>query len=185
MISEGVAIMPNRQEDIFQSRSLTVSLDQVTQNLLDAETRLLAAAAGCGDADRALPMTVALTYTRLALAAEAQAGRILHDARFNPAYLATCLGLAPGSAVDPFTGTALQPPPKSFWRRLDLKTIRRLAIFTGFWISIAAAVLALSGCSTQSVELPTNAGDGSDEMKSSPCACQELEYDSRGFEWVS
>lgn len=177
--------MPNWQEDIFQSRSLTVPLDQVTQNLLDAETRLLAAAAGCGDADRALPMTVALTYTRLALAAEAQAGRVLHDARFNSAYLATCLGLAPGSAVDPFTGMALQPTSKPVWRRLDLKTIRRLAIFTGFWISIAAAVLILSGCTAQNVELPTNAGDGSDEMKKSPCACQELDYDGRGYQWAS
>lgn len=53
---------------------------------------------------------------------------------------------------------------------------------------IAGAVLAgtIGACSVnKQVELPTNNSSGSDEMKASPCACQPLDFNSRGYEWAS
>lgn len=45
--------------------------------------------------------------------------------------------------------------------------------------------LTLSGCgSREKVEMPGNTGEGSDEMRKSPCACVELDYNGRGFEWL-
>lgn len=47
-------------------------------------------------------------------------------------------------------------------------------------IMIAALALVLTGCGgygRSSVELPTESPNGADQMKRSPCACQELPYD--------
>ncbi|WP_142850710.1 hypothetical protein [Telmatospirillum sp. J64-1] len=48
-------------------------------------------------------------------------------------------------------------------------------------------VVTLSGCGLMSAEreMPKNSGAGTDEMKLSPCACQPLDYDGRGYQWVS
>lgn len=49
---------------------------------------------------------------------------------------------------------------------------------------ILMAVGFLSACTTQR-EMPVNEGDESDVMRPSPCACNEVNYDERGFKWVS
>lgn len=46
-----------------------------------------------------------------------------------------------------------------------------------------SAILSGCGSVTKDVELPSNSGAGSDEMKASPCACSEIKYDGSGFEW--
>lgn len=51
---------------------------------------------------------------------------------------------------------------------------------------LSSLILAVAACSVKKdVELPTNSSTGSDEMKSSPCACEGLDFNSRGFEWLS
>ncbi|MCW9033502.1 MAG: hypothetical protein OQK35_03170 [Alphaproteobacteria bacterium] len=54
-----------------------------------------------------------------------------------------------------------------------------------FLVVFLAGGVLLTGCAAvkPDVELPKNAGEGSDEMKISPCACNELDYDGRGFQW--
>ncbi|GAB6051181.1 hypothetical protein JCM17960_35010 [Magnetospira thiophila] len=48
------------------------------------------------------------------------------------------------------------------------------------------AVVGLGGCAvTPQVEMPTNEGSGADEMRQSPCACLPLQFDGRGFKWMS
>ncbi|MEQ8664840.1 MAG: lipoprotein [Rhodospirillales bacterium] len=51
---------------------------------------------------------------------------------------------------------------------------------------VIAIVATVAGCAgaKRDVELPDNSGAGADEMKSSPCACRQLDYDGRGFKWV-
>lgn len=52
-------------------------------------------------------------------------------------------------------------------------------------IAVVIAVLALAGCAgTMDVEMPSNSGSGADEMRGSPCACHELDYDGRGYRWI-
>ncbi|WP_341702088.1 hypothetical protein [Ferrovibrio sp.] len=51
---------------------------------------------------------------------------------------------------------------------------------------LSSLVLAVAACSVKrDVELPSNSSTGSDEMKSSPCACERLDFNSGGFEWLS
>lgn len=53
-------------------------------------------------------------------------------------------------------------------------------------ISLLFLVVFLYGCSGgRDVELPENSGTGADEQKPSPCVCNQLEYDGRGFKWLS
>lgn len=49
----------------------------------------------------------------------------------------------------------------------------------------ALLLLSVAACSgRKTVELPDNEGTGSDYMKPSPCACSQIDFDSRGFEWI-
>ncbi|GAB3127250.1 hypothetical protein [Novispirillum itersonii] len=50
-----------------------------------------------------------------------------------------------------------------------------LTLFLAFTVSACGAV-------NRDTELPKN-GTGSDEMKPSPCACQPIPFNSRGFDW--
>ena len=52
-------------------------------------------------------------------------------------------------------------------------------------IFVVSLAVALSGCAVtkKDVEMPKE-GTGTDEMKKSPCACQPIEFNSGGFEWV-
>lgn len=52
-------------------------------------------------------------------------------------------------------------------------------------ILVVSLAVALSGCAVtkKDVEMPKE-GTGTDEMKKSPCACQPIEFNSGGFEWV-
>lgn len=51
-------------------------------------------------------------------------------------------------------------------------------------IALLVLLFTFSGCAA-SPEMPTNQGDDSDTMKPSPCVCNEVDFDSRGFTWVS
>ena len=51
-------------------------------------------------------------------------------------------------------------------------------------ISLLLLALAVSACSGAR-EMPTNSGEGTDLMLPSPCVCTQLDYDGRGFTWVS
>ena len=49
---------------------------------------------------------------------------------------------------------------------------------------IVILFLTLAACSSKRTEMPTNESGGSDEMRQSPCACNQLEdYNGSGFEW--
>lgn len=52
---------------------------------------------------------------------------------------------------------------------------------------LALSLAVLAGCAAveKDVEMPKNSGTGADEMKPSPCACQRLDFDGRGFTWLS
>ena len=52
-----------------------------------------------------------------------------------------------------------------------------------FGAVLLAAALVLMGCATKR-ELATPAGEGSDEMRRSPCVCVQLDYDGKGYRWV-
>lgn len=52
-------------------------------------------------------------------------------------------------------------------------------------LTLLIFILSLSACAGQQRELPTNQGDESDTMKLSPCVCNPVDYDSRGFTWIS
>lgn len=49
--------------------------------------------------------------------------------------------------------------------------------------SLLILVLAITAC-TGAREMPSNSGQGTDLMLPSPCVCQQLDYDGRGFTWV-
>lgn len=51
-------------------------------------------------------------------------------------------------------------------------------------LTALALTLLLGACASKNVEMPGNTGEGSDEMRKSPCACEELDYNGRGFEWL-
>lgn len=59
------------------------------------------------------------------------------------------------------------------------------ALSSGF--ALGLILLLLVGCtvSGKSVEMPANDGSGSDLMRKSPCACSEIDFNSRGFVWAS
>lgn len=59
------------------------------------------------------------------------------------------------------------------------------ALGSGF--ALGLMLLLLVGCtvSGKSVEMPANDGSGSDLMRKSPCACSEIDFNSRGFVWAS
>ncbi|SFP08908.1 hypothetical protein SAMN04488056_12137 [Cohaesibacter marisflavi] len=49
---------------------------------------------------------------------------------------------------------------------------------------IFASSITMTGCSTFSkTEMPIKP-DGVDEMRKSPCACTEIQYQAPRFEWV-
>lgn len=47
-------------------------------------------------------------------------------------------------------------------------------------------VIGLGGCAALDgdVEMPTNEGAGADEMRRSPCACTQLDFDGSGYTWT-
>ena len=49
-------------------------------------------------------------------------------------------------------------------------------------VCILMLVFELAACATDT-EMPGNNGTGSDLMRPSPCACLQIDYDGRGFEW--
>ncbi len=51
-------------------------------------------------------------------------------------------------------------------------------------ICILLALFGLTACVTD-IEMPRNDATGSDLMRQSPCACLQIDYDGRGFEWRS
>ncbi len=53
--------------------------------------------------------------------------------------------------------------------------------------AILLCTILLSGCTATkgNRELPDNNAAGSDEMKLSPCACQEIDYQGATFQWQS
>ncbi len=51
-------------------------------------------------------------------------------------------------------------------------------------IVILTFTLLLSACGSKRTEMPVNNSGGSDYMRLSPCACQQIEdYNGSGFEW--
>jgi hypothetical protein len=70
--------------------------------------------------------------------------------------------------------------------RMSWVILRRLVLWTITWVCIVGLILVwVTGCTQRAVELPDNSGEGSDLMIKSPCACTELDYNSRGYEWRS
>ena len=59
------------------------------------------------------------------------------------------------------------------------KRSRHLAIA----FALIMSALITSGCATKR-ELATPQGEGSDEMRRSPCVCVELDYDGKGYRWL-
>lgn len=57
------------------------------------------------------------------------------------------------------------------------------ALTFGFVFGLVLVVL--SACKQSGVEMPENNGSGSDLMRKSPCACQPVEFNGRGYEWAS
>ena len=51
-------------------------------------------------------------------------------------------------------------------------------------IIILAALLMLAACAGSKTEMPANDGEGTDYMRKSPCACEQLDFDGRGFQWI-
>ncbi|MBT4889205.1 MAG: hypothetical protein HON65_06595 [Rhodospirillales bacterium] len=50
---------------------------------------------------------------------------------------------------------------------------------------IAVLFLMLSACAGKDREMPTNESGGSDDMRISPCVCNQIEhYNGSGFEWA-
>lgn len=51
-------------------------------------------------------------------------------------------------------------------------------------LAVLALTLALAACGAPR-ETPRNGGgNGADEMKLSPCACDPVPFNSEGFQWV-
>ena len=48
---------------------------------------------------------------------------------------------------------------------------------------VLAGALVLAGCAAKR-ELATPVGEGSDEMRRSPCVCVELDYNGKGYRWL-
>jgi len=51
-------------------------------------------------------------------------------------------------------------------------------------ILILALLLALAACAGTKTEMPSNPSEGTDMMRKSPCACEQLDFDGRGFTWL-
>jgi hypothetical protein len=51
-------------------------------------------------------------------------------------------------------------------------------------LALFICLVVLSACAA-SKEIPTNEGDVSDTMRESPCACNEVDFNSEGFKWLS
>lgn len=51
------------------------------------------------------------------------------------------------------------------------------------WFAPILLAVVLSGCAGD-FELPQNAGEGTDKMKPSPCACAEVPFNAGGFTWT-
>jgi len=83
--------------------------------------------------------------------------------------------------------TATAPTPAAgVSPRMSWVILRRLVLCTITWVCVVGLILIwVTGCTQRNVELPDNSGEGSDLMLKSPCACQQLDYNSRGFKWVS
>ncbi|NVK20554.1 MAG: hypothetical protein HWE30_17820 [Methylocystaceae bacterium] len=52
------------------------------------------------------------------------------------------------------------------------------------YLAICLVAITLAACGSTR-ELPDNEGDESDVMKKSPCVCNEVDFNSRGFTWHS
>lgn len=58
---------------------------------------------------------------------------------------------------------------------------RAKSLLTLFIVILLMA--ALSACASDT-EMPHNNTDGTDKMRGSPCVCEQLEFDGRGFKWI-
>ena len=59
----------------------------------------------------------------------------------------------------------------------------RLRFSVPVFFSLAFVTL-LVGCAHADRELPENNAPGSDKMKKSPCACEQLPYQPRSYKWL-
>jgi len=48
---------------------------------------------------------------------------------------------------------------------------------------LLVVVLGVAACGTNK-EMPQNSSNGSDYNRPSPCVCEQLDFDGRGFTWV-
>jgi len=51
------------------------------------------------------------------------------------------------------------------------------------WLVPFFLAVLMTGCAGN-FELPKNAGEGTDKMKPSPCACAEVPFNSEGYTWT-
>ncbi|MGK2742635.1 hypothetical protein ACSHT0_17320 [Tepidicaulis sp. LMO-SS28] len=51
------------------------------------------------------------------------------------------------------------------------------------WLVPILLTAVLTGCAGD-FELPQNAGEGTDKMKPSPCACMQVPFNAGGFTWT-
>jgi len=52
------------------------------------------------------------------------------------------------------------------------------------FFALGMLAFVLAACGTANTEMPSNDGSGTDLMRESPCACVQLDYDDRGYEWL-
>ncbi len=46
-------------------------------------------------------------------------------------------------------------------------------------------IIFVSGCTHTEVEMPTNDAPGADQMKRSPCACNQIDFKPASYRWKS
>jgi hypothetical protein len=51
------------------------------------------------------------------------------------------------------------------------------------WLAPFFLAVLLTGCAGN-LELPKNAGEGTDKLKPSPCACLKVPFNSEGYTWA-
>lgn len=48
-----------------------------------------------------------------------------------------------------------------------------------------AVLFLLSGCALSGEREIPKSGEGTDEMKKSPCACLQVQFDGKGYTWTA
>ncbi|GAK43528.1 conserved protein [Tepidicaulis marinus] len=51
------------------------------------------------------------------------------------------------------------------------------------WLIPFSLAVLMTGCAGN-FELPKNAGEGTDKLKPSPCACLKVPFNSEGYTWA-